>query len=152
MRPSTTPRPPAASRDDPHRPALRPVPPQTVALTRRNPPPRQRGGAIGNYQGTTTLSDCTLSSNQADNVRPSAAPLPLAASCDDPHHPALLPVPPQTVALTRRNPSPRQYGGALYNSQENSNYQGTMTLSSCTLSSNHADKVRPSAARYPTAS
>ena len=34
------------------------------------------GGALYNNQGTTTLSGCTLSSNDADQVRPSAAPLP----------------------------------------------------------------------------
>ena len=55
-------------------------------------PPRQDGGAIYNYVGTTTLSGCTLSSNHADDVRPSAAPHPLrAASRDDPlisHSPA----------------------------------------------------------------
>ena len=34
-------------------------------------------------------------------------------------------------------------GGALYNNQ------GTTTLSGCTLSSNHADNVRPAAAPRP---
>ena len=47
-----------------------------IALTRRDSPPRQSGGAINNYDGTTTLSDCTLSSNYAYAVRASAAPRP----------------------------------------------------------------------------
>jgi len=42
-----------------------------------------RGGALSNYYGTTTLSDCTLSSNHADTVRPFTTPPSPAASCDD---------------------------------------------------------------------
>ena len=100
-----------------------------------------------NFQGTTTLSDCMLSSNHADVVRPS--PLLPASSCDHPHRTALRPLPPQTIALTRRNPLPRQSGGALYNLGGGDNL-GTTTLSGCTLSGNHADEVRPSTVSRPS--
>ena len=62
-----------------------------IALTRRDSPPRQSGGAINNYDGTTTLSDCTLSSNHADDVRPSAAPRPPTRPATTPTAPLSAP-------------------------------------------------------------
>ena len=91
--PPPPPRPPRPA-TSPTAPLSAPSLPKTVALTRRTPPPRQTGGALYTYRGTTTLSGCTLSSNRAQ-VRPAAASPPPAASCDEPHRPALRPVPPK---------------------------------------------------------